>query len=713
MFAQYIYWLTVVGIWYFAWLILSLLAMPVGSFIFHRFSDKGYPFYRLLTLGVSGYLFFLLSRLKILSISTEAAFVVLILFAFITFIFKRKITSVLPSLKTIISYEIFFFIALLVWSYVKGSEPSIRSLEKYMDFGFIQSILNSKFMPPQDMWFASTASATYPINYYYFGHFLVAFMTKLTNIAPSVTYNLTIATIFAISMTVCFSIGYNLYLFLDQSKSRFKTVRAIVVGIIAAYVTTLGGNLHTIYLFTKGYPNESPVPFWTILSWFNPQSYWYPNATRFIPFTIHEFPSYSYVVSDLHGHVLDIPFVLLLIALFIAFIVNTEKKTMLLTNMCIVLCLAIAYMTNSTDFLVYGGLFFFIAVVKYQQIRQVLINYVGVMVAAFLVTFPFSASFKPFASTIGLNCAPSFLVNLKQIGPLVFEKDKCQTTPVWMLGVLWGFFWIQFVAFLRYSFFKIKDASTQHSKLLYFIFFGFVYSILLTMFSEFFYFKDIYPAHFRANTMFKLGYQAFIIMSVISAVAIVYSLTIDGVIRIRKRLVYLIFLIPTLFLVCIYPFFSVPSYFGDLSFKTLDGSYWIKDQYPAIPPIIDLLNKEKSPDNPFAILEAHGDSYTDYNVVSSQTGLPTIVGWPVHEWLWRGTYDIVGPRVQEVQKVYEGTKDDLPEIRAILKKYNVRYIVVTKLERDKYPALNHKKFGSIASVFYRNGDNYIFQVNLF
>ena len=38
-------------------------------------------------------------------------------------------------------------------------------------------------------------------------------------------------------------------------------------------------------------------------------------------------------------------------------------------------------------------------------------------------------------------------------------------------------------------------------------------STLLLIFPEFFYIKDIYPAHYRANTMFKLGYQAFMMLS--------------------------------------------------------------------------------------------------------------------------------------------------------------------------------------------------------
>ena len=40
----------------------------------------------------------------------------------------------------------------------------------------------------------------------------------------------------------------------------------------------------------------------------------------------------------------------------------------------------------------------------------------------------------------------------------------------------------------RFVFFKIKNTATSQGKFIYLIFFGFVYSILLTMFAEFFYF---------------------------------------------------------------------------------------------------------------------------------------------------------------------------------------------------------------------------------
>ena len=46
---------------------------------------------------------------------------------------------------------------------------------------------------------------------------------------------------------------------------KLNQFKAIVFGLIGAYLVNLGGNLHTIYLFTKGYPNETPIPFWKII----------------------------------------------------------------------------------------------------------------------------------------------------------------------------------------------------------------------------------------------------------------------------------------------------------------------------------------------------------------------------------------------------------------------------------------------------------------
>lgn len=703
MFTSLIYWAITILTWYLPLLTLSIIGLPLGSIIFQKFKDKGYPMYRALSLGVCGYIFFIVSRFHLLPLSPIPIALIFGAYLLLNIFLKKYARVHFPSIKTIISYELLFLAALFFWAHVKGHEPSLRSLEKYMDFGFINSILNSKYLPPQDMWYASTKQHFFPINYYYFGHFLTALLIRFTGIIPSIGYNLMLVTIFAFGITMSFSLGYNLFLFVGDKK---REIFPYIAGILSAIVLNLGGNLHTIYLFTKGYNPDNPVPFWTILSGFNPEKYWYPNATRFIPYTIHEFPSYSYVVSDLHGHVLAIPFALLLFALFITIVVNEDLRSRILTTIAIALTLAVSYMTNSTDLLVYGSLLF-ILVIKYERLRTVLLNYFLILIGALILIIPFSLSFTPFAKSIGINCAPDVLVKLGHLGPLLFENDKCQTSPFWMLFVLWGFFWLHFITFLATLFLKRNKTTELKNKIIYLIFFIFVDAILLTLFAEFFYFKDIYPAHFRANTMFKLGYQSFMMMSVLSAVVATYILSL----RNKKvvKIFFSLFFIPALVLVLLYPLLSVPSYFGSKNFSTLDGSYWIKDDYPEVSEIITLLNNRKRPGDSYAIAEAHGDSYTEYNIVSAQTGLPTIIGWPVHEWLWRGSYEVVGPRSQEVKKLYE-TKSSQTALK-ILKKYTIRYIVVSKFERDKYPLLNLQKFYTIGRVIYHKKNTFLFQIN--
>src|SRR3990167_4289917 len=90
------------------------------------------------------------------------------------------------------------------WAIIRGFQPDIEGLEKFMDFGFMNSVVRSRFFPPLDMWWAGGS-----INYYYFGHFLSGMLTKLSGIEPSVTYNLAIANIFGLGVMGAFSVGSN------------------------------------------------------------------------------------------------------------------------------------------------------------------------------------------------------------------------------------------------------------------------------------------------------------------------------------------------------------------------------------------------------------------------------------------------------------------------------------------------------------------------
>ena len=107
-------------------------------------------------------------------------------------------------------------------------------------------------------------------------------------------------------------------------------------------------------------------------------------------------------------------------------------------------------------------------------------------------------------------------------------------------------------------------------------------------------------------------------------------------------------------------------------------------------------------------MEAQGDSYTDYARVSANTGLPTVLGWTVHEWLWRGSYDIPAPRIEEVKKMYESR--NLAETESLLKKHDVAYIFIGNLEKQKYPLLYEEKFKILGNPVYKNSNTTIYKI---
>jgi uncharacterized membrane protein len=108
------------------------------------------------------------------------------------------------------------------------------------------------------------------------------------------------------------------------------------------------------------------------------------------------------------------------------------------------------------------------------------------------------------------------------------------------------------------------------------------------------------------------------------------------------------------------------------------------------------------------IVEADGDSYTDYNHVSAFAGVPTVIGWAVHEWLWRGSYDVVAPRREDVKTIYES--GDVNAVRSILDTYNVRYVLLGKLEREKFKNIREDVIAKIGSVAFQSRGTVVYDV---
>lgn len=703
--------------WWFLLLIIGLAVLPFTQLIFSKFFDRGYIFAKTIGIAITAYTSFLLGVLHLFPFTNLTLILIIIFIVLLNLFIVKKKGFILSKtfFPIFILQEILFFACLVFWSIVKTYQPDINGLEKFMDYGFINSILRTDYFPPVDMWFPP-----FSINYYYFGHLTTAVLIKLSGIPAFIAYNLMLATIFAFTITSAFSIVATI------SQVIFKSARtSILSGLLAGIITALGGNLHTIYSFFLPYsPPENPVPFWGLK--FSPATfpneYWYPNATRFIPFTIHEFPSYSFVVSDLHGHVLDIPFVFITLALILK--VFLDKKISYKIVVLIGFMLAIMYMTNAWDGLIYFMLLTITVLLWKSEIITVkkikkkikpynilkLVNNMNnkftylfssfklIFVASivyFFATFLFNINFKPFVSGIGIICAPDFLIAIGRIGPFLFEAEHCQRTPFWMLLILYGFFYFFAIAFVI----KIIRIKKTPAVFIYLLLLTLVSTILIAI-PEFIYAKDIYPAHYRANTMFKLGYQAFIMLSLVSSFSIVYLFN-KG-----KKIVWLPITLFLISFILIYPYFAVNSYFGELkNKKDLNGISYLKQTHPDDYYSIMWIN-ENIKGQP-VILEAQGDSYTDYGRISANTGLPTPLGWTVHEWLWRGDYSYPQSRLQDIVTLYEGP---LSQTIPLLEKYKVSYVYIGDLEREKYKNLNEDKFRLIGEIIFEKNNTRIYKL---
>ena len=380
--------------WWLMFLSIGIVSFPIAHFFFSKFSDAGYAFSKTIGFLIASYALFVLSIFKVVPFTQTTTYLFLLFVSVISaWIYFKKSKEIANAVRKKIVYivisEALFSFGLFFWSYIRSFQPDIYGLEKFMDFGFVNTILRTKYLPPIDMWFADK-----PINYYWFGHYYTAFITRTSQTPNYIAYNLMLASIMGFLLSGVFSIISTL------AKTAVKKARkrkSIVAGIVSAVLVTFAGNFHTpIYYYINGY-----------------DKYWYPDATRFIGYnpdvpdkTIHEFPIYSFVVSDLHAHLINLTFVVLFIALLALFFLNHKGKFSInKTTVSLSFLLGIMFMTSTWDFANYSLLLSFSFLVLFlrkgkftiSNIFKVAIPFAQIIVFSFIFSLPFILNFESIA----------------------------------------------------------------------------------------------------------------------------------------------------------------------------------------------------------------------------------------------------------------------------------------------------------------------------
>jgi uncharacterized membrane protein len=183
---------------------------------------------------------------------------------------------------------------------------------------------------------------------------------------------------------------------------------------------------------------------------------------------------------------------------------------------------------------------------------------------------------------------------------------------------------------------------------------------------------------YRMNTVFKLGYQAWLLLGLAAIGALAWRREWLPWRRLRWTLTPIAALAAAAALV--YP--VAGTYARKDAFSrspTLDGLGWLRDRAPGDPGAIAWLNEHV--DGTEVVLESVGDDYSAFGHarISTFTGLPTVLGWPGHELQWGHR---AGSRRADVETMYESPTT--AGAAALLRRYVVRWVVVGPLERTEY-----------------------------
>ncbi|KAF0111530.1 MAG: hypothetical protein FD147_881 [Chloroflexi bacterium] len=338
--------------WYLVILLIGVVTFPIAFRFFPRLTSKGYALARPLGLLLWGYVFWLLGSLGILQNDLGGVILAFVILpgAAIWGGSGGKWNEILAWIKTnwksILTMELLFFIAFGLWAVVRAANPDVAYTEKPMELAFINSILKSPSFPLHDPWLSG-----YSISYYYFGYVLIAMLTRVTGVASSIAFNLSSALWFALTALAVYGIVFDLIatwkykaksLIINEQKPdvlKLARIGGLLGPFFVLIISCLEGVLELLYsggVFWKENAEGTLVSkFWTWLSiseldvaptlpfdWIpsRPASWMWWRGSRVLQDLslanvkieiIDEFPFFSYLLSDLHPHVLAMPFGLL------------------------------------------------------------------------------------------------------------------------------------------------------------------------------------------------------------------------------------------------------------------------------------------------------------------------------------------------------------------------------------------------------------------
>lgn len=547
-------------------------------------------------------------------------------------------------------FVLFFFLMLEV-RYVN---PSISYAEKFMDHAFLASIMRQPVVPPLDPWFAGGIID----GYYYLGYWMFGCIGIVSGVPSNIAFNLALPTVLGISAVMLYAIG-----------------------------DLLVGRLRWLLLATLLLPN--PSFFYQILLGKGIGSVIW-DSTRTLTNTITEYPLFSFIWGDVHPHVVGI-----FNQVFLIFILAyAYRRWGVLSDtarwvICLLAAVSLGSMPalNTWDVLIYAPIVLLFGILIWHQNRAVA---PGWSAARLLLAVP----------PLAIACYIPFYLGLKTStgGPALVLTPS---DPAQFLLVQ-GFFIAVFCLLL------IRDIVKRPYLLLIAVPFAIAgypaaalaivpavflatrkpadvpqilgtLGFILIVLTEFVYLKDnMGDTYFRMNTVFKCYNIAWILLSIsLFTMAGQVFLSQKNLPSFSKDLKAAAAVVVIVMLAALPVLTPLDLSYGD---RSLDGLAYLDKTNPGDAAAVAYL-RDLPVSAETRIVEAEGGDYSYYSRISSFTGIPTVIGEPFHEVMWRGdSGGWYGERTGDVRAIYEQPG----KTRALMQKYHVNYLVLGTAEREKY-----------------------------
>ncbi|MBX7212597.1 MAG: glycosyltransferase family 39 protein [Thermoflexales bacterium] len=240
----------------------------------------------------------------------------------------------------------------------------------------------------------------------------------------------------------------------------------------------------------------------------------------------------------------------------------------------------------------------------------------------------------------------------------------------------------------------------------------------LTLFVEFFALRGDIG---RMNTVFKFYIQAWLVLGVATATLVADALATAPAPRPRRaapwRTAAAMVCAFAIFLAALYPAFAIPAKIGD-RFNAqapagLDGAAYMQTAIRADGPNFDRVFPLNDDYEAIQWMRSHvvgspvileGNTgpflYRWGSRFSVYTGLPTVLGWEWHERQQRGALPdrLVFDRERDITEFYETV--ELGRALVVLRRYNIKFVILGELERAYYGAPGLDKIGRMAEAGY-------------